>query len=263
MLLRTQSFVVTRHGSRLVVARRSVHLALAFALIGAIDALLWGAHALAARYDTDGFDALTRWAAIAVACALGLLPLAALWLLAQGPVILDAASRTLRHRRRTYPFDALSAPRIEPRSVAGVPLHALVVDARGRPLELVQGVPPEHAKALDAVHAAVRELLGGLAAGTAPAAPVEDLRIGPLILLAVGLIWSAAGWLAAPDLLLTNHDRTVGFVFWPIGLWVAGAGAVELAGLRVLSRLAGQPRIVQALAGIAWLTPYFLLFTRF
>ena len=260
-LMKTQAVRVTRDGLRLVAARRLEYLALVFVLVGAVDALFWGGRALAQRFGAEDLEAVALWGAYAILFAMALLPLGALWLLALGPVVVDGGQRTLQYRRRTYLFSALSAPRVETRKLAGIPLLALVVDAAGVRLPLVEGVPPEQAAGLDAVLASVHELVGATAPTVTSPAELDDSLLAA-ILLAVGVVWAAAGYFAMPDFVLTHHDSDFGFLFWPLGLWIAGVGAVEAAGLRVLRRLSGQPRIVQALAGAAWLAPYFLLCYR-
>lgn len=263
-LMKTQAVRVTRDGPRLVAARRLEHLALVFVLVGAVDALFWGGRALAQRFGATDLEAVALWGAYAILFAMALLPLGALWLLALGPVVVDGEQRTLRYRRRTYLFNALSAPRVETASLAGIPLLALVVDAGGLRVPIVESVPPEQAAQLDVVLDSVRELVGATAATTAttPRAAEPDDHLVAAILLAVGVVWAAAGYLAMPDFVLTHHGSDFGFLFWPLGLWIAAAGAVESAGLKVVRRLAGWPRLVQALAVAAWLAPYFLLCYR-
>lgn len=253
VLLRTGDTLVRDAGDVLLFTRRGAfQLGLGAAVLG-LGAGFLGLRAL------TGPDALYTWAGwlLVVLGALNLLLGAARGL--ASPVRLDGVRRELVVGERRIPFTALGPPQLVETQLAGNVAVSLTLAAPGAPLRLIDGQLARERHALEVVAKRVAQLL----APDAPPATHLSVETGHgfkvALLLALGLTWAAsAGWLA-PDLVLAPPGGPVGARMWPLGLWIAALGLLELLGARVFDALVGPWTARRGLLFAAWFGSYLLV----
>lgn len=271
-LFETSSVTVSHEGSTLTIQRRAwtfFAAALACLLVGG---LLFGGGVLSERLGDGAFAAFARWSAYIVLGVGVSFPLMGLVALLERPTFIDAGSRRLHKGRAVHPFEHIERVRIQKTSLAGTEVLALFADVAGEPVVLVQGVEAKHEAALLRVLAVVSSLVDVPRAPAAqPFAPTlvdaaASARLArgffAAFFIVLGLVWSGVGYLVMPDVAFARHDADFGFLVWPLGLFLAPLGLLELAGKRVGDFVLTGPRFRVVLVGIVWFAPYFVLAYR-
>lgn len=240
-------------GALLVERRATFLLAIGAGCVGVAAGLL-GIEALAGERE-----AWTRWFAWVLA-SLGAvnLGLAALRGLAS-PIRFDVGLRELIRGDLRVPFERLGPPRIVETPIAGQVAVSLTIEAPSGSLRLIDG---QLARERPAVERVARRIAAMIAAERpAKVARAEGSARGfkVALLLVLGAVWAASGWWLAPEVVWTWPGGAGGVRVWPLGLWIAGLGALELAGARVFDAMVGPWTRRRALLFAAWMGSYLAL----
>ncbi len=227
-LLRTGDTEVVDLGGALEFRRRGALLL----GLGA-GALLLGAAATAAP---DLLVAWLGWALTPLGCLL--IVLGALRALSS-PIRLDAARRQLVRGALRIAFSDLKGVRLVETPIGRHVALSLTIEAPGGPLRLIDGQLAHHREALEEIARRAAALLDPDAAGPPKLAEGSSRGFRIALLLTLGALWAASGLLFAPDLAFTTPGGAWGVRAWPLGLWIAALGVLELLGARVFDAMVG------------------------
>ncbi len=164
---------------------------------------------------------------------------------------------------------SVTKPRLERVLLANLELLALYVDADGAPLRLIQGASPKQERELAQVLTAIQDMLKIAPAKRSAdvrtneaASRIESRQVVIAILLALGALWSVAGYFALPDFVFGKSGSDFGFLIWPLGIWIAALGVLEAVGVPVFRFGSAGPLWRRALFVVLWLGPYFAICYR-
>lgn len=258
VLLRTGDTLVCDTGDALIFRRRgALNVGLGAAVLG-LGAAFVGIRELGGMGAPAG---LLTWAGWLLA-ALGVLNIAIGGLRGlASPVRLDAALRVLVRGDLRVPFDRLGPPQIVETPIAGQVAVALTIAAPGGTVRLIDGQLAREREAVQAVAKRASLLLD------AESPPRSNMVVGTgrgfkvALLSTLGLVWAASAWWLAPELVLTPPGGGCGARVWPLGLWIAALGVLELVGARVFDALVGPWTRRRALLFALWTGSYLLLNT--
>jgi hypothetical protein len=83
-----------------------------------------------------------------------------------------------------------------------------------------------------------------------------------ILLLVLGLIWSGTGFFFFTHLIFTGYGEKSGPLVWPLGIWIAGLGIGDLAGIPIFREEKGKWRRLRTILIILYFGSYLLVCWR-
>ncbi|HTY57558.1 MAG TPA: hypothetical protein VMF59_02020, partial [Bacteroidota bacterium] len=234
VLMRSGEVSVTEEGGLIFIRSRVVTLLLFFA-IGIAAALVFAVLSVAVDGPQPALGAFARWGATVLALVSLCFPVAAGWASAARRVTIDASTRTLSKGRRRWAFADITGIAVRRRVLLLQEVYAIVATVKGAELILVSGHTPKHASDMERAAARIASFVfcgrekpeAATAKARIPSARASERFVG-LVLMIFGTVFSVTAGLMIPDLLLTGPGAGFGFLFWPVGIWIAVPGLLEL-----------------------------------
>lgn len=256
VLLLTGDTRVREVGDGLIIERRgALQLGIGAAVVG-IGAAFLAARELAGERAPAGLLDWAGW--LLVALGLVNLGIGALRGLAS-PLHLDGSRRLLIRGDLRVPFEQLGPPQIVETAIAGQVAVALTIAAPTGPLRLIEGQLARERGRVQAVAKRVATLLDAGAPRRASTVVGSGRGFKVALLLSLGLVWAGSAWWLAPGVVWTWPGGSFGARMWPLGLWIAALGLLELGGGRVFDALVGPWTRRRGLLFALWTGSYLLV----
>ena len=181
----------------------------------------------------------------------------------------DKTHRALYVTFRTVPFRKIESVQLNTIELMEQTSHSISVKINGKNVYIVRGHFAEELEQLESLAESIRKLVKLPKADLQKVQSENEkfsqqvLRIFvPVILIALGLIWSACGYFFASDLVFVFGDGE-GFLgqllFWPLGLWIIGLGVLDALGCVRFLDMAYWSQWKVVVFTIAYFTPYLFL----
>jgi hypothetical protein len=278
--MKSGELVATDDGNAITVQPRIVTPLILF-VCGIAAAALFVVLSVLLSGALPALAAFARWAATTLVLLSLCFPLAAGYVSVARRAKLDTVTQTLSRGRRRYPFRQIDGILVRTTAILDQKVLTIVARVGDREILLVSGHTPGHAEEMQRTAARMQALVsrsrsgrGAAAPGSDAEAPVTARRSGATgrfvgaVLIVFGIVVSGSAYLLVPDLVLTRHGMDFGFLFWPVGIWIAAAGIVSISGIAFVPHGSTRPRTPGAV-GLrvalvsAWLVSYFVVaFTR-
>src|SRR6266568_1774404 len=204
---------------------------------GALFFALSRAHIL----DNDALDQLLVWAAAIVTPAgcllLALGVIAAIVNRRTKTYVLDCNRGIMTRGSATYPFSRITGFRLATVPLFNRELCVLLADIDGKEVKLASDLEREPLSRV------VEHLNRAVLNAAAPSRPADQgVPLPPvasavarhsvgIFLLALGAIWSTAGYFLLQDVIITRPGVGHGPLLWPLGIWLAALGLSDFVGL--------------------------------
>ena len=232
--------------------------------------LLFLSRVLAALLPALGRFAL--WGAVVCAGLSLCVLLAALCIRMVRRTSLDLTRGTVRTRSSVYERAQIGDIVLRSNRIMDQEILTIVALTPTAERVLVSGHSRKHRTDMTRVLQRMRMLVGvgsadrqGRGEMTEAARPVSPAlgRVPGVVVIVLGLVISLSGYAMIPDLLLTRPPFDFGVLFWPIGIWIAIAGAdVLMAASECGRHFYRRRKIVWMILLVIWLVSYFAICLR-
>lgn len=257
------SLVTEKNGVISVRARTQRMMVIAlFALILGFMAYLLSRMPLSVD---GGMEQFCFWAATILQLLSGLIFVVGVFQSVISTTIFDLNSGKMRKGFKAYDLSQIQRIALEKRLFGDREIFFLTAVVNGEAIRLAAETAKDN---LDKVAAFLNQRLTGFMA-----VPVTETATGTevhlsassgaerhfnfigILLIIFGAIWAGAGFFFLQNLIFDASGNGHGPLVWPLGLWIAGLGLGDLAGLsvaRLLTRDSGRSKL-----GILFLALYF------
>ncbi len=210
------------------------------------------------------FARFARWGSAVVAVLSACVLMAAACVSVYRKTIIDSQKRILAKGRTVHELADVKHVAVHARHIMDTEILTINATVGDSDVLLVSGHSKKHqAQMLEAAQR-MGDLIGRgsgrLDGGTTVVrSPVSARKFVGAVVTAIGLVMSVSAFLLIPDLALTRPGARFGFLFWPVGLWIAAAGAAGIVAGSVPGLLSRSEKVLLPLAFTAWAASYFLV----
>lgn len=175
------------------------------------------------------------WAAIIILSLAGLIFITGLLQSLNSTTVFDLNSGKMRRGAKVYDFSQIQQIALERRPFADRELFVLTAVVNGESIKLASETTQDP---LEKVAGFLNQQLTNSAAATAidvhlPAPSWVERHFIGIFLIILGAIWSGTGYFFLQDLIFIASVNGHGPLVWPLGIWIAGLGLGDLAGIPV------------------------------
>ncbi|HLT56373.1 MAG TPA: hypothetical protein VK057_09740 [Bacillota bacterium] len=239
------SLVTEENGVVYVKARtRSIMVTALLLLIFGLSAYLLSQVPLT---EDGGMEKFCFWAAIIILPSAGLLFIIGFLQSLSSTTVFDFNSGRMRKGSKVYDLSQIQRIALERRPFADREIFFLTAVVNGESIKLASETTQDP---LEKVAGFLNQQLTNSAAATAvdvylPAPSWVGRHFIGIFLITLGAIWSGTGYFFLQDLIFIASVNGHGPLVWPLGIWIAGLGLGDLAGIpvgRLFTRDSGRSK---------------------
>lgn len=258
------TLVTEENGVIYVKARnRTIVVIALFALILGVLAYLLSRMPLTVD---GGMEQFCFWAATIILSLAGLMFMIGLLQSLSSTTIFDRNSGKMRKGAKAYDFSQIQRIALERRPFGDREIFFLTAVVNGESIKIASETAKD---TLEAVAVFLNQGLTNSGAAMAtdvylPAPSWVERHFVGIFLITLGVIWSGTGFFFLQNLIFTVLRNGHGPLVWPLGIWIAGLGLGDLAGIpvgRLFTRASGRSKI-GILILILYFGSYFLICRR-
>jgi|GEM_PF-1715049 len=213
-----------------------------------------------------GMEQFCFWAATIILSLAGLMFMIGLLQSLNSTTIFDCNSGKMRKGSKAYDFSQIQRIALERRPFGDREIFFLTAVVNGESIKIASETAKD---TLEAVAVFLNQGLTNSTAATAtdvypPASSWVERHFIGIFLITLGVIWSGTSFFFLQNLIFTVLRNGHGPLVWPLGIWIAGLGLGDLAGIpvgRLFTRASGRSKI-GILILILYFGSYFLICRR-